>query len=498
MLEPALLFGAELPVGEVLAQLETYPAFEFVVVRSMQGGTTRWFLSTAAKVRWLLDGVAAADPLGDGLVLDETESSRVHDMAESPLPAGFLGVVLDHDELLGASVPEVAQRHVPVGHVSAHRGVSFDGPGVPMSAPVPLPEPVTVAASPVRSPPSMVPTLPSTPSLAAAADHGRVSVVPVFFATDRDASGKPGPEGLFSGGRGSLRFGCIEVNIPPSHERGAVETPSWWKFEYKANPDKHLTLQSAMLFDSEAGFIQGLGRRFAAVGRNDALVFVHGYRVGFDAAVLRTAQIAHDLRFRGAAVLYSWPSTNSFFRYTQDENNATWTVGHFEVFLQLVLQRSGAQRVHVIAHSMGNRVVSEALRNLGPGLDTDRLQQVVLAAPDIDAEVFEQLAAKFGDKARQVTLYASSHDLALRASKLVHGYPRAGDTEPEVRIVPKVVTIDASHAGSDLLGHSYIGDSSSILADIARLLDSGAGPDERRFFLEPAMLRGRPYWIFRP
>jgi len=339
---------------------------------------------------------------------------------------------------------------------------------------------------------------PSTPPSAAAAYKARVSLVPVFFATDRDASGKAGPGGLFGGGRGALRFGCIEVAIPPSHERGAVEAPSWWKFEFKADPDKHLTLQSAMLFDGEGSFIEGLGRRFAAVGGHDALVFVHGYRVGFDAAVMRTAQIAHDLRFRGAALLYSWPSTNSFFRYTQDENNAAWTVGHFEVFLQLVLQRSGAQRVHVIAHSMGNRVVSEALRNLGPGLDTKRLQQIVLAAPDIDAEVFEQLAAKFSDKARQVTLYASSHDLALRASKLVHGYPRAGDTEPEVLIVPKVVTIDASHAGTDLLGHSYIGDSSSILADIARLLDTGAGPDERSFFLEPATLRGRAYWIFRP
>jgi len=94
MLEPALLFDAELPIGEVLAHLDAYPAFEFVVVRRAQEDTTHWFMITAAKIRWLVDGVAAADALGDGLSLDESEASAVYDIAVAPLPAAFLGVVL--------------------------------------------------------------------------------------------------------------------------------------------------------------------------------------------------------------------------------------------------------------------------------------------------------------------------------------------------------------------------------------------------------------------
>jgi esterase/lipase superfamily enzyme len=122
----------------------------------------------------------------------------------------------------------------------------------------------------------------------------------------------------------------------------------------------------------------------------------------------------------------------------------------------------------------------------------------VLAAPDIDAGVFEQLAAKIESRAQQVTLYASSKDLALRASKLVHGYQRVGDTDPEVLVVRSVVSIDASQADTNLLGHSYVGDSTSILADIDRLLETGAPPQERRFFLDPADRRGERYWVFRP
>lgn len=105
--------------------------------------------------------------------------------------------------------------------------------------------------------------------------------------------------------------------------------------------------------------------------------------------------------------------------------------------------------MHVIAHSMGNRVVADALRVLSPDVDTSRLHQLVLAAPDIDAGVSEQFAVKIEGCAKQVTLYASSKDLALRGSKLVHGCQRAGDSEPEVLVIGSVVSVDASHADTN-------------------------------------------------
>jgi esterase/lipase superfamily enzyme len=237
-------------------------------------------------------------------------------------------------------------------------------------------------------------------------------------------------------------------------------------------------------------------RRFDESGAREALVFVHGYRVTFDAAIRRTGQIAHDLRFEGTPILYSWPSAGRLLRYAQDETSARWTEPHFIRFLQVLLNESAAEAVHVIAHSMGTRIVSECLRNLPPAINTSKLDQVVLAAPDIDAETFKDMAGALEGRTKQVTMYASSRDLALRVSKLVHGYPRAGDTDPEVVLVKPVMTVDASSVDTNLLGHAYVGDDKSILADIFHLLQSRATPDQRRFFLDPAEQNGERYWVF--
>ncbi len=102
--------------------------------------------------------------------------------------------------------------------------------------------------------------------------------------------------------------------------------------------------------------------------------------------------------------------------------------------------------------------------------------------------------AYVGTRLAEVTLYASSGDLALRASKLIHGYPRAGDTDPRVLIVKSVVTMDASRVDTNLPGHSYIGDSTSVDS----LIRSGLSPDQREFFLDPAELDGQRYWVFVP
>ena len=86
--------------------------------------------------------------------------------------------------------------------------------------------------------------------------------------------------------------------------------------------------------------------------------------------------------------------------------------------------------------------------------------QVIFAAPDIDRDRFIQLAAKFKGCAARFTLYASSRDVALLASKFVHGYPRAGEAGEALLVVDGVDTIDASLVDTSLVGlrHSYFGD----------------------------------------
>lgn len=87
-----------------------------------------------------------------------------------------------------------------------------------------------------------------------------------------------------------------------------------------------------------------------------ALVFIHDFNVKFDAAVRRTAQIAYDLHFEGTPILYSWPSEGKLSSYWIDEDNARQSATRFHAFLPMVLTEVGARTVHVIAHSIGNRV----------------------------------------------------------------------------------------------------------------------------------------------
>jgi esterase/lipase superfamily enzyme len=94
----------------------------------------------------------------------------------------------------------------------------------------------------------------------------------------------------------------------------------------------------------------------------DAFVFVHGYNVSFEDAARRTGQMAFDLNFIGAPIFYSWPSNGTVAAYLQDETNVAWSAPHFRTFLALLSERSGAERIHVIAHSMGNRLVCDAIK----------------------------------------------------------------------------------------------------------------------------------------
>src|SRR5690606_11246730 len=109
-----------------------------------------------------------------------------------------------------------------------------------------------------------------------------------------------------------------------------------------------------------------------------------------------------------------------------------------------------------------------------------RFREIILAAPDIDADVFrDQLAPALAQAGERVTLYASSKDLALRASKEVHGYARAGDSGQGIVIIEGVDTIDASNVDDSILAHSYFVESIPVIRDIAQMLRKQLAPDDR-------------------
>jgi esterase/lipase superfamily enzyme len=297
--------------------------------------------------------------------------------------------------------------------------------------------------------------------------------------------------------RGKLEFGTCQVSIPWVHQVGEIEQPSLLRLEVRDDVRKHVVLHETTC-QAEDDYYGQLRDRVAAAPRPEVFVFVHGYNVTFDGAARRTAQIAYDVRFAGIPIFFSWPSQGGLLKYTVDENNVEWAAPHLKQLLLSVVQRSGAQSVNLIAHSMGNRALAAALRDIQRDFQarSTLFNQVILAAPDIDAEIFcRDVAPALAGTSQRVTLYASSNDQALVASKRVHGYARAGDSGTDLVVVPGVETIDVSLLNTSLLGHSYYGTSNPVLLDIRQLIELALPAAQRQWLL--AKPHGvLTYWIF--
>jgi esterase/lipase superfamily enzyme len=327
---------------------------------------------------------------------------------------------------------------------------------------------------------------------------GRYTSVPVYFGTDRMPTDDP--DNAFSGQRGSgeLSLGVAKVSIPDDHRMGTLEKPKRWKLQFRLDPEQHVVLLGVDHLDHDA-FIDKARKDLAGANINEALVFIHGYNVAFNDAIERTAQVSYDLNFSGLTMAYSWPSEGDTKKYTIDEANIAWSRPHLETFLRMAMSELGVDTVSVIAHSMGNRALTEIIpkidqSELPPG--SARLREVIFAAPDVDAGTFTQLAAEFHGRADRFTLYASSNDKALLLSKLVHKYSRAGDAGNDLVVTDDVDTVDASELDTGLLGHAYYGDNRSVLSDIFLLVNQGLDPVQRN--LRKQAKNGKDYWLFKP
>jgi esterase/lipase superfamily enzyme len=304
-------------------------------------------------------------------------------------------------------------------------------------------------------------------------------------------------ERMYGSDRGDMELGVCEVSIPKDHRVGELESPSVLRLEFREDPERHVVLQAVHPQPADQ-FYTDLRTSVGQTARKDIFVFIHGYNVGFQNAVRRTAQIAYDLKFEGAAIAYSWPSQEGLLGYTVDETNVGWTVPHLKEFLRGIAERSGAKSVYLVAHSMGNRALAAALREmvLEQKADCPKFAEVVLTAPDIDADEFRRdLAPAIVSAAGRVTLYASSNDEALIASRKVHGYRRAGDSGDAMVVVSGVDTVDVSEIDTSFIGHSYYGSNSTVLADLFELIRDSKPPDQRKW-LQAMPLGALKYWKF--
>lgn len=301
-----------------------------------------------------------------------------------------------------------------------------------------------------------------------------------------------------------LQYGYCDVSIPYGHRTGDLEEPHWYLLQFHEDPRWHVVLVNVAT-EAGAAFRNDLNAMLTDTVEKKLLLFIHGYNVKFRDAAMRTGQLAFDLDLRGhssrgVAAFYSWPSRGEEIPYLVDENNAEWTQGHLTEFLTRFLRETSAQRVYLIAHSMGSRPALRAIAGLSashPEL-LAKIQEVILAAPDIDAGTFrDQIAPAFGPNRLEGTLYVSSKDKPLRYSMRLHGFPRLGDPAAGPVVVKGIETIDASAVDDgDFLGHSYFAARPALLEDIFALLHGETA--DNRFDLKGVGLGASKYWEFRP
>ena len=186
----------------------------------------------------------------------------------------------------------------------------------------------------------------------------------------------------------ALTFGSVEVNIPvwiDGHYRppGELTLPGLWNF-WKADDPRVFHASEPVILTWEQ-----VRQRLEPQARgqeDDILVMVHGFNNTMEYSALRLAQVANDTGYLGRALLFSWPSAGSMTFYWERMTwtpRVAWAYGRDSE----MAERSGrrwptcspgsspyrtpraaagrpAPRVHVLAHSMGNRVLLLALVNL--------------------------------------------------------------------------------------------------------------------------------------
>jgi esterase/lipase superfamily enzyme len=403
----------------------------------------------------------------------------------SDFKGGFKGFVnpdeerthIAHQEELPGSVTDFGLGDHTFGHdyqelFPDYGGIHGLGQSSPMNDPfttrtsAPAPQPAEKAPPSSPPPPVDIDTRSADP---AREDH---RIVDLMFATNRkfdDAQER------FTGERNpEITFGAAFVRVPERHSPGGLERPwnftlfSYTLYRQEEDPKKHFVLRDPKILTKER-WLEVIG----SASSEDVLVFVHGFNNSFEDALYRNAQIVWDLGFKGTAVLFSWPSRGAIADYAYDRESAMGARRPFIEVLELLSGLPNVKHVHILAHSMGNLVVLDALGNYQTA-ERIKLGELIMAAPDVDRDLYTTIAASTRKLTKGMTLYASASDRALLASKLLAGHiPRAGDVpEGGPIVLDNIDSIDATALGEEIFGlnHGTFAKSLSILNDVLLLL----------------------------
>jgi esterase/lipase superfamily enzyme len=184
--------------------------------------------------------------------------------------------------------------------------------------------------------------------------------------------------------------------------------------------------------------------------------------------------LSEGIRFGGATALFTWPSAASTFSYVSDRESAMWSRDAMEELLKSVAQTPSGGKVHIVAHSMGTLLTLETLRMVraaGGDAAMERIGAVVLAAPDIDVDLFTRSVERLGPDARKITVISSQNDRALAVSSRLTGVARAGAADRDRLEALGVRVADASEFASGFINHDLFLSNKDVKQVVKRAIE---------------------------
>ncbi len=236
----------------------------------------------------------------------------------------------------------------------------------------------------------------------------------------------------------------------------------------------------------------------------DLVLLLHGFACSFEDALSNAAELRTQYGTRARPLhsgVFSWPSNGSltpFIDYRSDRDDARFSakaiaraVERLISYLHKLDRKDWCRSdIHLVAHSMGNYALRNALQAMLSTVGDRPLprifKNIFLMAPDEDNDAFEDPAkfARLPELAESIQLYFARNDEALVISNRTKGNPdRLGTTGPRTltSLPQKVVLIDCSDVSetesSSDSRHQYYRKRPEVIADVRQVL-AGARPED--------------------
>ena len=323
-------------------------------------------------------------------------------------------------------------------------------------------------------------------AVAACAPRGVITIAPeaaavgavqrIFVGTTRGVD----DAGQFDAERATtLRFARYDVSVPPDRQAGDID---WPPKSGRADPRRHFLTTEAVRFSEAAAFRADLAQGLRQ-NKGEAIVFVHGFNNTFSEGLYRLAQMSHDLDLPGAVVHYAWPSAAEPLGYAHDRDSALFARDGLEGLLTEI-ERAGARRIILVAHSMGSALMMETLRQVAIRGRTDllaRIGGVVLISPDIDVDVFHAQARALGRLPQPFVVFTSHRDAVLRVSARLSGEKdRLGTLTDVSQLADLPITFLDTAAFNSGAGHFNVGNSPALIRLLDQIVSVDSALDQDR------------------